>query len=759
MKKIFTIMIYLALFSSCVSAEVFFTGADLYKQDEILFSAVSECPGHAGIDSYDTLFCGDLKTGFLRQLTFFPEDILYLPASGQIQINNRFGVFRSDISTKIMAPVVDFPGFINGIDIKNGKTERTAASPDGKFLLYMVPSSKTKADLILYDIGLSRESLISENIDYSYDISSFIWTSDSEVFLYSKNNKIYYYPVAAEKVLSEEERELGPGRPGNVTQSGGSVFYLRNSFIYRIAGRDLTEGRYFPLFQAEDAVGKIPFDFDSNFDKIFISPSGLDMIFMKGSRDLFVIRLDNDCDFAIEESRSLPHLFLPRNTYVKDLIWSKSDIVTIQTETILSGRSKSAVIRLDMNAASPSFDFIDTDGIKGTALSPDEKKIAIASDDAVAVKDYETWKDISRYYFPSPLKVIWKNDSELISAGACYTEVINTDSKTRSIVALSSADKFGYSPALSSFIALADGQKYVWDPAGFWSMAEDQSVGMRSASLSSDKFRIFYETVYSGSFRNLIMVKNLMTGKVSGLFKADYAKYAPLPDDEEEVIDIENFSHGSRKMGRKVSLVFNAVNSDEGLAEILTVLDRYKIKATFFISGDFMKNYPAAVREIAASGHETGSLFSYYFNLTDSRFSVSPGFIREGLRKNEEEYYKITGTELTRIWHAPYYFANSSIIRAAQEAGYTYVGRDIVFLDWKSRKDDFATEQLYIPSADLAEKCMDEKRPGSIIPITAGRPENLRDDYLFQYLDLIINDLIREGYSVIPVKSQIDMVK
>ena len=55
----------------------------------------------------------------------------------------------------------------------------------------------------------------------------------------------------------------------------------------------------------------------------------------------------------------------------------------------------------------------------------------------------------------------------------------------------------------------------------------------------------------------------------------------------------------------------------EGLTKVLATLDEYKIRATFFLNGEFMARNPGAVREISASGAEAGSLFFANFDLTD----------------------------------------------------------------------------------------------------------------------------------------------
>ena len=89
---------------------------------------------------------------------------------------------------------------------------------------------------------------------------------------------------------------------------------------------------------------------------------------------------------------------------------------------------------------------------------------------------------------------------------------------------------------------------------------------------------------------------------------------------------------------------------------------------------------------------------------------------------------------------------------------YSYVGRDVDSLDWVPRLTDEGLSQLYMPAADLVERILDLKRPGSIISMQVGIADDARggrDDYLFQRLDLLINGLLGQGYSIVPVSTLI----
>ena len=239
------------------------------------------------------------------------------------------------------------------------------------------------------------------------------------------------------------------------------------------------------------------------------------------------------------------------------------------------------------------------------------------------------------------------------------------------------------------------------------------------------------------------------------LFDPPAAQYEAFPEGEEPV-DFTNFSHGSRLRRREVSLAFNAIDGVEGLTEILTALKEYGITATFFVNGEFIRRHPDAVQEIASSGHEVGSLFYTYFNMTDARFRIDKEFIKRGLARNEDDYFVATGDELSLLWHAPYYFVSSFIIEASREMNYVYVGRDVDSLDWVTR--EYARNSdggLYYPAPVLVEKILEKKQPGSIIPIRVGIPEGTREDYLFNNLGVLINGLISQGYDVVPVSTLI----
>ena len=71
-----------------------------------------------------------------------------------------------------------------------------------------------------------------------------------------------------------------------------------------------------------------------------------------------------------------------------------------------------------------------------------------------------------------------------------------------------------------------------------------------------------------------------------------------------------------------MSITFDCAYVDTPTDEILSILDEYGIKCTFFMTGEFLINFPESARKIRDAGHEIGChslshphLLSYALNM------------------------------------------------------------------------------------------------------------------------------------------------
>lgn len=752
------LLLSVSLAAVVASAQVSFSGLDLSATDRLLFTATTQGPDFG---SFDTLFLADARTKRMRQLTFFPEDVLLLQENDVLQIQNRFGVFRSEPGFRNIAPLAMFPSFVAGSQIQVGKIPPMQTSPDGKYLLFLRQRTPAHGDLTLLDVSTGTQTVISDKVELSLQELPAVWSPDSRFIVYAKARSLYYYSLAQmleKRSLAEALRKMGEGTIANIRWARDqSLYYISRFIVYEINPLELfTRALYSGFLKIGKIEGKIPFEFDPNFDSFWVSPDGKNILLDKGGRNLFLYYLTLGDFHATGNPLSLPYLSLPRDTTVRKVIWSTGNIVTMLCETRSSGVRGTRVFRIAQDAKGTygSFEQTKDQGVLDIELSPGGSLAALMSADGVSWKDYASWEDKGKITHPSPLHVRWLGEDELLVAGVYFIERHAIGSGTSTLIAVSQPGDFGHAGYSEAVLMKLKERNLAFDEsAGAWKGVEQYSV--REKSMVSDNYRVYLEGSARGCYANLLMVREARGFGTTPLFPPEATVYEPFPAVDTPV-DVTNFSHGSRTRRREVSLVFNAVDSAEGLTSILNTLSAYKVRATFFVNGEFIQRYPDAVKEIAESGHEVGSLFSAYFNMTDSRFTVDRDFVKAGLARNEDDYFSVTGREISLLWHAPYYIVSSETIAAAAAMNYTYVGRDLDSYDWVSASEPNQGRGIYLPAADLVERVVAEKKPGSIIPLQAGVGEGRRGDYLFQKLDIVINEIARRGYDIVPVSMLIE---
>ncbi len=774
MKRISLIVAIGAVLTLTATGQVRFSGLDLNASSELLFTATTEAPDYG---SYRTLFLADIPGNTRRQLTIFPERIQILGGDGRIQVQNRFGLFRSggpsdadpgDTGPGGFEAVSAFPAFVNGQDIQTGKIFGIGASPDGRFLSYMVPTSPGHGDLRIYDTRRNQERTISTRVELTVDEAPLKWSGDSQFFVYSRENKLYYYSIRQyldDRVLSERLRRIGRGQISSVTWNGdNTLFFVSGSLVYRILGVEFfTRSLYQDLLKIGSIAGKLPYMFDPNFDRFWISPDGEKILLTKDGRNVNVLFLEADDYISTGETISLPFLYLPRNTRVQEVLWTPDDVITVKTGSIRYGETSNALYRLDLldPERRSRFEPTEDEDVLGIALSPDLRRVLLWDRKGVEIRDYRSWERERLITHPGALHALWDGDTAIVVAGEERIERIDlrsrNNSPVREIIALSQADEFGYNQDTGEVEVRTGDLKLRLGEDGWRPIGELQ---VRERRVAGERYRVYLEELSRGSYRNMVMVRNVDTYGTEMLFPRPEQRFEPFPD-RDDPVDLTNFTHGSRIRRREVALVFNAIDSVAGLTEILNTLATYSVRATFFVNGDFIERHPGAVREIADSGHEVGNLFYTYFDFSSGRFQITPEFIRQGLARNEDLFFEATGRELSLLWHAPYYFTSPSIISASRQMNYAYIGRDVDSMDWVPLRDHSGISRLYKPAAQIIEDVMEAKKPGSIIAMTVGRPgddrpDGGRNDYLFHRLDVLLNGLIERGFSVVPVSTLMD---
>ncbi|MBI9101035.1 MAG: polysaccharide deacetylase family protein [Spirochaetales bacterium] len=761
MKRLSIIILVLLLAGGLcnIYGQVTFEGLDLNNSGVLLFSAATDSPA---LGRYSVLFSSWLGDSSISQLTYFPESIIVLGDSERIQIQNRFGVFRTGPDFQSMLRVEAFPSFTSGDDIGVGKNPSMAASADGRYLLFLRQVSPGYASLILLDLAAETELVVSEGIEIGFNSDGISWAPNSRFFVYSKGEEVFYFSIRQlleDRVLPEEFRSLGKGGLENIFWSeDSSLYYIQENLVYKILSAEFfTRSLYQNLLGRGTIAGKLPFSFDSNFDHFWVSPDGGKILLDKGGQNLFLYYLKSSNFLSTGEIVSLPYLYLPRNTSVESVLWSSSDLITLYTHSIVAGDTVSRLYRLNLATYQeyPGFTTLDDEGITGISLSPDGSMAAILMEDRIVLRDYTSWEEKQSHKHNAPLFAIWLDDKRLVLSGRNYTEIYSINDDESKMVVLSQVDDYGFDDETGVVSVVTAGEAYSYTAEGDWKPVESANISRKG--VSSPEYRVYLDSCSDRSYTNQVMVRMVEALGTVPLFDLPETIYQSFPD-KEDPPDPYYFSHGSRLRRRELSLVFNGIDDSDGLAEVLRSLSDFGIKSTFFLNGEFIRENPEAAKEIAESGHEVGSLFHTYFNMTDSRYVVDTDFIKRGLARNEDDFFEATGYELSLLWHAPYYVVNTDILTASKEMNYNYVGRDVDPLDW-ALADASTGRSASLSAPAMVERIISLKKPGSIIPIRLGINDGRSGGYLYNNLDVLLNALLKEGYTVVPVSTLIERAK
>ena len=158
-----------------------------------------------------------------------------------------------------------------------------------------------------------------------------------------------------------------------------------------------------------------------------------------------------------------------------------------------------------------------------------------------------------------------------------------------------------------------------------------------------------------------------------------------VPDGVGPVLEVSGPTVRSAGPGRReVALTFDDGPDPRWTPEVLDVLDRHGIKATFFVTGSRVASHPGIVRRAVAEGHEIGS-----HTLTHADLAGAPSLrARLELSLTQTLVAGSTGvtTSLLRLPYASVDHLEGEQLAAARDAsarGYLVVGSTLDTEDWR----------------------------------------------------------------------------
>lgn len=216
---------------------------------------------------------------------------------------------------------------------------------------------------------------------------------------------------------------------------------------------------------------------------------------------------------------------------------------------------------------------------------------------------------------------------------------------------------------------------------------------------------------------------------------------------------------------RGIAITFDGGWRADHAGEILKTLRAHDKQATFFLTGQFLKNHPETTRRIVAAGHEVANHTWSHPHLTtfeDNRqHRTRDEFDRHRLQwellRTEQLFHRITGQSMAPMWRAPYGEINEEIEQWARELGYTHVGwtaqgsrdRSLDTLDWVSDPD----HALFVSGTDMANQVIrlanSPDFSGGIVLMHLGGED--RPDPVHHHLGYMIRQLRKKDIPTVTV--------
>ena len=178
-----------------------------------------------------------------------------------------------------------------------------------------------------------------------------------------------------------------------------------------------------------------------------------------------------------------------------------------------------------------------------------------------------------------------------------------------------------------------------------------------------------------------------------------------------------------------VAISFDAAWGNEDTQQLIDIMDKYKVKATFFVVGYWADKYPESVKALHDAGHEVmnhSNTHAHYPQLSTDEITAD-------LNACNDKVEQITGVRPTLV-RLPYGDYDDHSINAVRSIGMEPVQWDVDSLDWKD-----------LEAPEIVKRVTEKVQPGSIVLFhnaALHTPEAL---------PTILETLIQDGYTFVPI--------
>lgn len=183
---------------------------------------------------------------------------------------------------------------------------------------------------------------------------------------------------------------------------------------------------------------------------------------------------------------------------------------------------------------------------------------------------------------------------------------------------------------------------------------------------------------------------------------------------------------------KKIAITFDTTWPENNIEEILKILDKYNAKATFYVVGLWIDDFPKEVKEIDKKGHEFGNHSNKHPNMT----TTSKDRIIKELDITDAKLLDTIG-KMSKTFRFPEGEFNDEAVECVESTGRKCIQWDVDSIDWKGDGADIE-----------AERVLKKAKEGSIVLFHNAK-------YTPQSLEIVLKSLKDKGYEFVTVSDLI----
>ncbi|MEI6040154.1 MAG: polysaccharide deacetylase family protein [Candidatus Berkelbacteria bacterium] len=191
------------------------------------------------------------------------------------------------------------------------------------------------------------------------------------------------------------------------------------------------------------------------------------------------------------------------------------------------------------------------------------------------------------------------------------------------------------------------------------------------------------------------------------------------------------------KSQKTVALTFDDGPNGQTTEQVLSILGKENVKATFFMIGENVKVYPDIAKKVSDQGNEIGnhSYYHSYFLPFENKKQIDQDLI-----KTNQIIYQATG-QTPKLFRPPHGWRTPWLISDTIKTGLTPVA-------WNDMTFDYIQKTS---SGSIEKNILKHVKPGSIIVLHDGLNGNhgISRTQMLKALPIIIETLKKEGYTFV----------